>query len=71
MSHKIYYTELAGKGLVSPPPELLDNKGWTPDDELVFESSDVCTDDGDYQSVYIRNITLEKRLQDVKNKDKS
>ena len=55
---KVHYAEIKDDAMQLP--EL---KGWEEGDELRFEPTEVCEDIGDYDSIYLRNVSLEDRLR--------
>jgi bifunctional DNA-binding transcriptional regulator/antitoxin component of YhaV-PrlF toxin-antitoxin module len=62
------YTIPVKDGVITLPDELTEKLGWNVGDDISFEETEVCEDSGEYNSVYLRNITKEERMQTVKLK---
>ena len=62
------YTIPVKDGVITLPDELTEKLGWKVGDDISFEETEVCEDSGEYNSVYIRNISKEARMQTVKLK---
>ena len=56
------YTIPVKDGVITLPNELTEKLGWNVGDDISFEETEVCEDSGEYNSVYIRNISKEGRM---------
>ena len=54
---KVHYAEIKDDAMQLPELE-----GWEEGDELRFEPTEVC-EDIEYDSIYLRNVSLEDRLR--------
>ncbi|MAG25371.1 hypothetical protein CMI47_07300 [Candidatus Pacearchaeota archaeon] len=54
--------EKDGNIILKLPKSLIKKHGWKPGDVLEWSDTVVLTDDGDYQSVCLINVSLEKRM---------
>jgi len=45
-------------------PESLKRNGWKPGDLLEWSDTEVCTYDGEYDSVCLLNVSLERRMSE-------
>ena len=62
------YTTHVKDGVITLPDELTEKLGWKVGDDISFEETEVCEENGEYNSVYLRNISKEGRMQTVKLK---
>ena len=56
------YTIPVKDGVITLPDELTEKLGWKVGDDISFEETEVCEDNGEYNSVYLRNISKEERM---------
>jgi len=54
--------EKNGNVILQLPKTLIKKHGWKTGDVLEWSDTEVCTDDGEYQSVCLLNVSLEKRM---------
>ena len=54
--------EKNGNIILQLPKSLIKKHGWRPGDTLEWTETEVCTDDGEYDSVCLTNVSLEKRM---------
>ena len=62
------YTIPVKDGVITLPDELTEKLGWKVGDDISFEETEVCEDNGEYNSVYLRNLTKEVKMQTMKLK---
>ena len=42
-----------GNAFIELPPELLNSLGWKEDDELVWDETELCDDDGEFKGIVL------------------
>ena len=60
-NYKVHYATLQEDGKIDLPTDMID--GWYESDLLEWDVCDVCDDNGEYRSVFLRNKNLEERLR--------
>ena len=56
--------EKNGDIILQLPESLIKRNGWKPGDLLEWSDTEVCTDEGEYDSVCLLNISLERRMSE-------
>jgi len=64
---KVHYAEIEEGGVINLP----DMPDWKKDDVLEWDETENCLDSGEYQTLYVRNVSLEERMEaDARAEDK-
>ena len=56
--------EKNGNIVLQLPKSLIKKHGWMPGDVLEWSDTEVCTDEGEYDSVCLLNVSLESRMSE-------
>jgi hypothetical protein len=56
--------EKNGNIVLQLPKSLIKKHGWKPGDLLEWSDTEVCTDEGEYDSVCLLNVSLERRMSE-------
>jgi len=64
---KVHYATIEKGGVINLP----NMPDWMEDDVLEWDETENCLDCGEYSTLYVRNVSLEERMEaDARAKDK-